>query len=107
MAANFRPGCRSCQDDNRVRHRSGLVLVRPARLQLLNLVWTKFGLLLGRIVNPLVTGLLFFLIVTPAALVSRLLGKDPLSLARDAEALSYWIPRRPPGPPPETMVNQF
>jgi hypothetical protein len=54
-----------------------------------------------------VTGLLFFLVVTPTGFLFRLLGKDPLRLAFDAEAGSYWIERRPRGPSPESMRNQF
>jgi len=80
---------------------------RPALLHPINLVWTRLGLALGRIVNPIVTAALFFLVVTPVGLLLRLVGKDPLRLARDAQATSYWIERRPPGPPPESMANQF
>lgn len=82
-------------------------LVRPLWLHPLNRAWTKLGVLMGRIVTPIVTGLLFFLIVTPVALLLRLLGKDPLRRAADPDAASYWIERRPAGPPPESMVNQF
>jgi hypothetical protein len=82
-------------------------LFRPAWLRPLNRAWTKLGLLLGRIVSPVVTGLLFFLVVTPIALLFRLLKKDPLRLASSAEVSSYWIPRQPPGPAPESMRNQF
>jgi hypothetical protein len=51
--------------------------------------------------------LLFYLVVTPTGFLFRLLGKDPLRLALDAGVGSYWIERRPPGPLPETMSNQF
>ena len=84
-----------------------VTILRPAWLHPLNLGWTKLGLLLGRIVNPIVMGLLFFLVVAPTALIFRLLGKDPLRLSLDATARSYWIDRRPPGPSPQTMANQF
>jgi len=67
----------------------------------------RFGLLLHRIVNPLVMALLFFLVVTPIALLMRLFGKRPLQLDSEADAESYWIPRDPPGPDPETMKQQF
>jgi hypothetical protein len=80
--------------------------LRAGWLRPMNRVWTRLGLLLGQIVNPLVTGLLFYLVVTPMALLLRAMGKDPLRLATDPEAQSYWI-NRPPGPPPETMPNQF
>ena len=81
--------------------------LRPAWLHPLNQGWIKLGLLLGRVVNPIVMGLLFFVVVVPTALVFRVLGKDPLRLSFDATAASYWIERRPPGPAPQTMANQF
>jgi len=84
-----------------------VALVRPVWLRPLNRLWTKLGLLLGRVVSPLVTAVLFFLVVTPIGLLFRLLKKDPLRLATSAEASSYWIERQPPGPAPETMRNQF
>jgi saxitoxin biosynthesis operon SxtJ-like protein len=82
-------------------------LLRPRLLQPLNRVWTQLGLLLGRIVNPIVMGLLFYLAVTPMAMILRLLGKDPLRLRPDPNARSYWIERRPPGPAPKTIERQF
>jgi hypothetical protein len=80
---------------------------RPSLLHPFNAVWTRLGLLLGKIVAPVVTGLLFFLVFTPMALAFRLLGKDLLRLRFDPAAASYWIERHPPGPAPETMSHQF
>jgi Mg2+/citrate symporter len=85
----------------------GVALLQPAWLRPLNRAWTKLGLLLGRVVSPLITALLFFLVVTPIALLFRLLKKDPLRLASSSEVSTYWIERQPPGPAPETMRNQF
>jgi len=84
-----------------------ITLLRPSLLHPLNRAWTMLGLLLGRIVNPVVTAVLFFVVFVPAGLISRLAGKDPLRLKSDAEANSYWIVRNPPGPRPETMSKQF
>ena len=84
-----------------------VALARPALLAPLNTLWLKFGLLLSRVVNPIVIGLLFYSTVTPIGLVMRLLGKDPLRLRFEPAATSYWIERDPPGPPPESMKNQF
>lgn len=84
-----------------------VALVRPALLGPLNKAWAMLGLLLGRIVNPVVTAVLFFLVFTPAGFFSRLLGKDPLRLKPAREADTYWITRDPPGPKPETMSKQF
>src|SRR5690349_11864403 len=76
-------------------------IARPAMLHPLNRAWMKLGLLLHRIVNPIVMGLIFFGAILPTGLVMRLRGKDPLRLNRDAGAESYWI-RRTPGPAPES-----
>ncbi|MEO9827677.1 MAG: SxtJ family membrane protein [Paracoccaceae bacterium] len=65
----------------------------PAVLRPLNMLWFRFGLLLGRILGPVVMGLIFFVAVTPTALIFRLLGKDPLRLQADENAKSYWIER--------------
>lgn len=84
-----------------------LSLVVPRVLAPLNRLWMQFGLLLHKIVNPLVMGLIFFLTVTPTALIFKALGKDPLRLKYDPDAKSYWIDRDPPGPTPDSMSQQF
>ena len=82
-------------------------LLRPALLNPLNRIWLKFGLLLHSVVNPIVMALVFYGTVLPTGLVMRALGKDLLRLKRQPDAASYWIPRAPPGPAPETMKDQF
>ena len=82
-------------------------IVYPGVLAPLNRIWTKFGLLLHHIVNPVVMGVLFFLVVTPIAMLMRLCGKRPLQRTFDAGATSYWIRREPPGPAPDSMKQQF
>lgn len=82
-------------------------LAVPGILAPLNRLWLKFGLLLHRVVSPLVLGIMFFLVLTPTGLLMRLLGKDPLRLRFDKDAASYWIDRTPPGPPPESLKDQF
>ena len=82
-------------------------ILKPVWLSPLNKCWTKLGLLMGRIVSPVITAVLFYAVVTPTGLLFRILGKDPLRRSSDPEARSYWIDRQPPGPAPETMTNQF
>lgn len=81
--------------------------VRPSLLSPLNRLWTRLGLLLHRVVNPIVLGMIFFVVCTPMGLVMRLFGFDPLRTKLDESAESYWIVRDPAGPEPETMKNQF
>ncbi len=84
-----------------------VALARPVWLRPLNRVWFRFGLLLNRLISPLVLGLLFYLTVVPTGLLMRLFGKRPIPTGFSAEAESYWVPRDPPGPAPESMKNQF
>lgn len=79
----------------------------PAVLAVPNRLWMKFGLLLGKIVSPIALGILFYGVISPIGVMMRLFGQDPLRLKRDAQAQSYWIAREPPGPPPQSMTNQF
>ncbi len=56
----------------------------------LNKLWFRFGLLLGKIVSPIIMGVIFFLVVTPIGLLMRLLKKDLLNLKFNKEK-TYWI----------------
>ena len=85
----------------------GLALLQPQLLGPAKRLWLRFGVLMQRLVSPVVMMLLFYGTVTPVALVLRLLGKDVLRLRIDRAASTYWIERRPPGPAPDTMRQQF
>ena len=80
---------------------------RPRLLGGLNRWWIKLGVLLGKLISPIALGVLFFGVIVPVGVVMRMAGKDPLRLKRDNSAASYWIARTPPGPPPDSMTNQF
>jgi len=79
----------------------------PASLNPLNRIWLKFGLLLHKIVNPVIMALLFFGTILPTGLVMRAMRKDLLRLKFDPNADSYWLVREPPGPTAESMKDQF
>ena len=84
-----------------------LGFVAPKVLSPLNWLWFQLGQLLGKIVSPIVLGAIFFLMLTPVSLVTRLFGRDELRLKRKASQTSYWLDRAPPGPEPESFKNQF
>ena len=69
----------------------------------LNKIWFKFGIFLGKIISPLIMGIIFFLVVTPIGLIMRLLGKDVLNLKYNKNK-SYWIEKNVPK---SKMKNQF
>jgi len=86
---------------------AGAAAVKPAMLAPANRLWMRFGMLLHKIVNPVVMGFVFFSTVVPIGIVMRMMGKDLLRLRIDRSAPTYWIARTPPGPAPESMKNQF
>ena len=69
-----------------------LGLLNSKLLNPLNIVWVKFGELLGRIIAPIVMAIIYFLIVTPIGLFMRLIGKDLLNTKFTKDS-SYWIKR--------------
>jgi saxitoxin biosynthesis operon SxtJ-like protein len=81
--------------------------LRPTALARLNRLWIRLGVLLGKLVSPIMLAILFYGVMTPIGAVMRLAGKDPLRLKRSAGARSHWLPRKPPGPPPDSMTHQF
>ena len=81
-------------------------LVAPATLTLPNRLWMGFGVVAGKVTNPLVLGLVFFLFVTPLSLLLRALRQDPLGLRLDDEADTYWQSAESPWDR-ESMRRQF
>ena len=79
-----------------------LGLINSQILTPLNILWFKFGMLLGRFVSPIVMGLVFFLVVTPTGLIMKLFNKDLLNLKKKDKE-SYWIKRKSKS----EMKNQF
>jgi hypothetical protein len=69
----------------------------------LNRLWFKFGIFLGKIISPIIMGIIFFLVVTPIGLIMRLIGKDILNL-KYSDYRSYWIEKTGPK---SKMENQF
>ncbi len=80
-----------------------LGIINSNILSPLNKLWFKFGIFLGKIISPIIMGIIFFLVVTPIGLIMRLIGKDVLNL-RYNNFKSYWIEKTGPK---SKMKNQF
>ena len=81
--------------------------LQPALLSPLNQFWFRLGLLMHRVVNPVVMGLLFFVVITPAGFLLRACGKNVLELKFQRAARSYWIPRNERGSQQDSMTTQY
>ena len=80
-----------------------LGLINSKALTPLNKVWFKFGIFLGNIISPIVMGIIYFAVVTPIALLLRVINKDVLSLKKTKQA-SYWKNKEKYN---SSMKNQF
>ena len=80
-----------------------LGLLNSKILAPLNKLWFKFGIFLGKIISPIIMGIIFFLVVTPIGLTMRIFGKDVLNLKYNKNK-SYWIEKNGPK---SRMKNQF
>jgi len=83
-----------------------IAILAPRLLNPFNRLWFKLGLLLGKVVSPIVLGVIFFVIIVPIAAMTRAFGRDVLMMRRSPTD-SYWIKREAPRPLPESFKNQF
>ena len=81
-----------------------LGLINSKFLTPFNRLWFKLGILLGKIISPIIMALIFFAVVSPIGLIMRLLRKDLLNLKYHKKSKSYWIEKKGPK---SKMKNQF
>jgi hypothetical protein len=81
-------------------------LIAPVLLKPINILWFQCGLLLHRIVNPIVMFAMFAMVIVPAGAIMRL-WRDPLQSRRTKGPSTYWIERRRSGDTERSMTNQF
>jgi len=79
----------------------------PAALTPVNRLWMGLAKVLHLVVSPLVLGSVFYLAVTPMAILRRKKSRESFPMGKDEKAASYWIKRTPPGPEPESLKRQF
>jgi len=68
-----------------------ITIIKPNLFTFLNKLWVKFGIILGKIISPIIMSLIFFFVVTPIGMLVKILRKDVMGLKRGAT--SYWINR--------------
>jgi hypothetical protein len=83
-----------------------VTLVAPQILSPLNRLWYELGMLLGKIVSPILLGIIFFLLITPISLITKMFGRDELKMKK-IPVKSYWVDRLHPCPTADSFKNQF
>ena len=80
-------------------------LIAPASLRGVYVAWMKLGLLLGKIVSPIVLGVIFFVTIVPPAIIMKIIRRDPLHRDFDSRVDTYRVPSRKA--PPENLKRPF
>ena len=81
-----------------------LGLLNSNLLTPLNKIWSRFGILLGKLISPFIMLIIFFLVVTPIGLIMKIIKKDLLNLKFRKDKETYWIEKTEPK---SKMKNQF
>ncbi len=84
-----------------------VTLLFPKLLLPFNFLWMKFGILLGKIINPVIFGIIFFFMITPVGLVRKLIGADELQIKNNDNRDSFWIKRKEPNIKNDSFYNQY
>jgi hypothetical protein len=84
-----------------------LGIFAPSCLSAVNRIWLKVGAVIAKVMNPIVLAVLFFVVVTPMALLMRVADKRPLRLAANRAGSTYWIAREPTMGGASNMKRQF
>ena len=66
----------------------------PRYLYVLNKVWTKFGLMLGKITTPIIISLIYFISVAPFGILFRCINVDFLKQKYNKKQETYWINKK-------------
>jgi len=69
--------------------------------------WLKIAHFIGKVITTVALTLLYYLVITPAALIKMVFGGRPLPLKPDKGASSYWIERDEPAQPKERFIKRF
>ena len=84
-----------------------IAVIRPSLLSHLNRAWFFLGLVLHKVVSPLIIGILFFLVVCPIGFTMKIFSKNRMAVTKDKTRFSYWVKRPLAGPDPKSMNLQF
>lgn len=84
----------------------GFILI-PSRLKPIHRIWIKAAHFIGRINTVVVLVLIYYVVITPTALLKRVFGGRPLPIKPDKKVSSYWVARTEPAQPKQRFMKQF
>ena len=82
-------------------------IVLPFHLKSVYVAWLKVARLLGKSFTTFMLTLVYYLVITPAALIKRIFGGRPLPVSTDKKISSYWVDRAEPAQPRERFLKRY
>ena len=76
------------------------ILIKP------NELWMSLGFYIGKVANPIILGFLFFIIISPISIITKVFGRDELKLKK-VNLDTYWIKRNRVEFNLESFKNQY
>ena len=83
-----------------------ITILSPSLLLPFNRAWMNLGILLGKIVSPVIMAIIFFILITPIAMITKVFGRDELNM-KITDNNSYWKNRQSGELEPSSFKNQF
>lgn len=83
-----------------------VTIFRPRALNRITKTWLRFGDILGHVISPITLGIIFFLLITPVGLISKIFGRDEL-LLKKKNVKSYWLHRNKNTDQSNSFQRQF
>ncbi|MBW2440314.1 MAG: hypothetical protein JRH12_07570 [Deltaproteobacteria bacterium] len=82
-------------------------LLMPVRMKPVYTGWLKIAHFMGSKVTLVMLGIIFYFVMTPAALLKRIFGGRPLPIKPDPDTETYWVTRSEPAQPAERFPKRF
>jgi hypothetical protein len=79
----------------------------PVQLKPVYSGWLKIAHFIGSKVTILILTILFYIVITPTALLKRIFGGRPLPVKPDPDADTYWVTRSEPAQPRERFPKRY
>ena len=82
-------------------------IVAPIALKPVYSAWLRVAHIIGGIITKSILILIFYLVITPAALIKGAIGGRPLQQKPDRKSSSYWVPRTEPAQPRDRFLKRY
>ena len=82
-------------------------LILPGILKPVYDKWMQIAHFIGKSITVIMLTIMYYLVITPFALMKKIFGGSPISLKPDKSVSSYWVSRSELAQPKERFIKRF